>query len=243
MGWFSDALFGERKRMDPNIINSHMSKYDSMVDEQEKGARDAMDPNSPRNRQMRDQLRAQSFDMTSAQNQGLMSAAAMSNVSPGQAAMQMQSNMSSARNQMGTQMTGLMSSQFNTGMGMFGNAMQSRKAQGERGANMYMAQVEAHNQARQSKIDMVAGMAEAALGAGASFAQLSDVRFKENIELVGKSPKGVNIYEFDYKNKSHGEGRYRGVMAQEVPNAAVKDDDGYLGVDYNKVDVKFERII
>ena len=224
MGWFSDALFGERKRMDPNIINSHMSKYDSMVDEQEKVARDAMDPNSPRNRQMRDQLRAQSFDMTSAQNQGLMSAAAMSNVSPGQAAMQMQSNMSSARNQMGTQMTGLMSSQFNTGMGMFGNAMQSRKEQGERGANMYMAQVEAHNQARQSNIDMVAGMAEAALGAG-------------------ESPKGVNIYEFDYKNKSHGEGRYRGVMAQEVPNAAVKDDDGYLGVDYNKVDVKFERII
>ena len=62
------------------------------------------------------------------------------------------------------------------------------------------------------------------------------------IDLVGKSPKGVNIYEFDYKDKSYGEGRYRGVMAQEVPNASLKDKDGYLRVNYNKLDVNFERI-
>ena len=71
----------------------------------------------------------------------------------------------------------------------------------------------------------------------------SDITLKENIELVGKSNSGINIYHFDYKDKSYGEGRYKGVMAQEVPNASFKNKDGYLWVDYNKIDVNFRRIV
>tara|TARA_R100000234_G_scaffold11947_1_gene6622 strand:+ start:2438 stop:2929 length:492 start_codon:yes stop_codon:yes gene_type:complete len=70
----------------------------------------------------------------------------------------------------------------------------------------------------------------------------SDRVLKENIDLVGKSNSGINIYEFDYKDKSYGEGRYRGVMAQEVPNASSTGNDGYLEVDYSKIDVDFKRI-
>jgi len=70
----------------------------------------------------------------------------------------------------------------------------------------------------------------------------SDIRLKENIELIGKSSLGINIYEFDYINKLHGEGRYRGVMAQEVPEASFLHEDGYLWVDYSKVDVLFEKV-
>jgi len=70
----------------------------------------------------------------------------------------------------------------------------------------------------------------------------SDVRLKENIELVGKSPSGINIYEFDYKNKSYGEGRYRGAMAQEVTKASIKGKNGYLAVDYSKLDINFRRV-
>ena len=241
MGWFSDALFGERKRMNPNKINDMMSKYDSMVDEQEKFARDAMDPNSQRNRQLQNQVRQQSFDMTSAQNQGLMSAAAMGNVSQGQLAMQMQSNMSTARNQLGSQMQGLLNSQFNTGMSMFGESMASRRDQGERQANMYMQQINAANERRQQNVGIVTGLIEAGLGA-AGTAMSSDNALKENIKLVDKSPSGINIYEFDYKDKSYGKGRYKGVIAQEVPNASFLNKDGYLWVDYSKLDVNCERI-
>ena len=56
----------------------------------------------------------------------------------------------------------------------------------------------------------------------------SDIRLKENIELIGKSNLGINIYEFDYIDKSYGDGRYRGVMAQEVPWASIKDGDEYI---------------
>tara|TARA_R100001369_G_scaffold33603_1_gene58697 strand:+ start:1645 stop:2718 length:1074 start_codon:yes stop_codon:yes gene_type:complete len=66
----------------------------------------------------------------------------------------------------------------------------------------------------------------------------SDVRLKEDIELIGKSPAGVNIYSFKYKDK---EGKYEGVMAQEVPWASQLNKNGYLEVDYSKIDVEFKK--
>ena len=42
-----------------------------------------------------------------------------------------------------------------------------------------------------------------------------------------------------YKDK---EGRYKGVMAQEVPWASFFDNNGYLMVDYSKLDVDFVKI-
>ena len=79
-------------------------------------------------------------------------------------------------------------------------------------------------------------------GYGAPWQWNSDITLKENIELVGKSKSGVNIYEFDYINKKYGNGRYRGVMAQEVPSASFVGPEGTLMVDYSKLDVQFEEL-
>ena len=68
----------------------------------------------------------------------------------------------------------------------------------------------------------------------------SDRRLKENIELVGKSSSGINVYQWNYK--SYPGKRYQGVMADEVPNASVVMPDGYLAVDYSKVDVDFVEV-
>ena len=64
----------------------------------------------------------------------------------------------------------------------------------------------------------------------AATAMMSDKNSKKNIKHVGKSKNGINIYEFEYKDKKYGEGRYRGVIAQEVPWASVQTKE-YLGVD------------
>jgi hypothetical protein len=74
---------------------------------------------------------------------------------------------------------------------------------------------------------------------GNFFSGFSDVRLKEDIRLIGKSPSGINIYEFKYKHTS---GTWQGVMAQEVPWARTMTDTGYYMVDYSKVDVEFRRI-
>jgi hypothetical protein len=67
----------------------------------------------------------------------------------------------------------------------------------------------------------------------------SDSRLKEDIRLVGKSPMGINIYSFKYKQSA---GTYEGVMAQEVPWARQITDTGFYMVDYSKVDVEFRRL-
>ena len=68
---------------------------------------------------------------------------------------------------------------------------------------------------------------------------LSDIQLKEDIKLTGKSPLGLNVYSFKYKGE---DGIYQGVMAQEVPWASSIAENGYLQVDYSKVDVEFKRI-
>ena len=238
MGWFSDALFGKKKRMDKNKINDYMKPYTQMIDEQEDIARQMMDPNSRMNLQQQQSMRSNQFDAIGAQNQGLMAAANSSGMSSGQAAMQSRQNSNTGRAQMGGQFQGLLASQNQTGLGMLGNVMGMRQGEGERQSNMYMQEVNAHNAARQQNMSMATSL----VGAAASFA--SDKRLKNNIKLVGKSPKGVNVYEFEYKNKGYGIGTYRGVMSDEVPFAAMKDGSGYEFVNYSHpdLDVEFKRI-
>ena len=64
---------------------------------------------------------------------------------------------------------------------------------------------------------------------------------KENIEEVGESLDGHNIYEWNYIG---GFSRYRGVMAQEVmkvvPEAVTIMRNGFLGVHYDMIDVDME---
>ena len=74
------------------------------------------------------------------------------------------------------------------------------------------------------------------------FASASDIKLKENIEQIGISPQGYKIYEFNYKGFTD---RWRGAMAQDVVKKnpmAVGIRDGYLTVDYSKIDVNMEVV-
>ena len=76
------------------------------------------------------------------------------------------------------------------------------------------------------------------------FCTKSDITFKENIELIGKSEFGINIYKFNYINH---EGLYEGVIAQELigteyESALMLDENNLYMVDYSKIDVEFKRI-
>lgn len=72
----------------------------------------------------------------------------------------------------------------------------------------------------------------------------SDISYKENIKLIGKSASDINIYEFNYIGE---EGLYQGVIAQELvgtkfENALSLNNEGKYLVDYNQIDVQFKRI-
>jgi tape measure domain-containing protein len=77
----------------------------------------------------------------------------------------------------------------------------------------------------------------------------SDKRLKKNISYVGTNDKGINVYDFEYKNQYQdalGSGRYRGVLAQEVekqvPGAVTSGGNGFKMVDYDKLGMGMEQI-
>jgi hypothetical protein len=71
---------------------------------------------------------------------------------------------------------------------------------------------------------------------------VSDISLKENIQFIGKSPKGINIYNFNYKGDSI---LYQGVIANELigtefESAVIMGDT--LKVNYSLIDVLFKKI-
>ena len=92
------------------------------------------------------------------------------------------------------------------------------------------------------------GLSIASLGV-ALLGFMSDIRLKQNIRRVGKSPTGYSIYEWEYK--SDPETRYRGAIAQDVlklnPMAVgirkePNSDEGHFYVDYSKIDIDMEVV-
>ena len=75
-------------------------------------------------------------------------------------------------------------------------------------------------------------------GMSGMMGSISDKRLKHNYYVVGKSPSGINIYEFSYLGSN---ARYQGVMADEVPQASFNIGE-YLAVDYSKIDVSFKQV-
>ena len=233
MGWLSDKLFGKRKSIDPAKIAAMMKPSKDMMYAQIDMSRDLMDPNSQLNMRMRNLMAQRSAESGAQAAQQMQKMGAQTGMSPAQAMMQQRMAMNQSMGQ-GQQnyMQGLMGNQ-RFGGGLLSAGVGHQTGLSENMANAYMGNVNAHNARRGANMSMAGSILGGFIG--------SDKKLKENIELVGTSPKGYNIYEFDYKDKSYGEGRYRGVMAQEVPEASI-NINGTLMVNYDKLDVDFERI-
>jgi len=112
--------------------------------------------------------------------------------------------------------------------------------------NRYQAEMMGHmkmqNAAEMAKAAQTAATFEA-VGGIAQSAIGSDRKLKKNIKLIGDSPSGLKIYAFEYIDKIFGEGRFQGVMSDEIPQEAViKHQDGYDRVNYSKLDVEFKQI-
>jgi hypothetical protein len=72
-------------------------------------------------------------------------------------------------------------------------------------------------------------------------AQLSDIRVKHDVVLLGHLDNGLGYYRFSYNGSDKS---YVGVMAQEVekvmPGAVARGSDGYLRVFYDKLGLQMQ---
>jgi hypothetical protein len=101
-------------------------------------------------------------------------------------------------------------------------------------ANMLSSQVGAAAQITGAAIQGATGMFNPI--------QLSDRSLKKNINKIGESPSGINIYSFEFKNPKYGKGLFQGVMSDEVPQEAVVNNGIHDMVDYSILDVEFKQI-
>ncbi len=78
---------------------------------------------------------------------------------------------------------------------------------------------------------------------GAVGGYFSDVKLKNHIEYMGRSPSGLPIFRFNYDDVK---GRYEGTIAQEImsirPDAVERDKNGYWRVLYDKIDIEFKQL-
>jgi len=143
--------------------------------------------------------------------------------------------------------------------GAIGSSMGGWSNVGQLGVGKYNADVNAYSAQQQasaagsaglgSALGSIAGAAASLYGTNTLTAAIaarptSDIRTKQNIEVVGMLPNGLTIYEFEYKpefkdSPTAGHGRFRGLMAHEVervvPDAVFTTADGYKAVDYSMV--------
>jgi hypothetical protein len=78
-------------------------------------------------------------------------------------------------------------------------------------------------------------------GGGRMGGRRSDIRLRHDITLLGRLDNGLGFYRFAYNGSNKA---YVGVLAQEVqaimPEAVVRDRDGYLSVIYDKLGLEFQ---
>ena len=90
----------------------------------------------------------------------------------------------------------------------------------------------------------IASTAATTFGSGGLNWMGSDRRLKENIKKIGESISGLGIYKFNYIGKAK---QYIGAMADEVikvvPEAVTTMSNGFLGVNYNLIDVQFKEVV
>ena len=165
MGWFSDALFGKRKKMNIDTINEYYKPYTSIINQQGDIANQMLDSNSLLNMQRQNMVRNQSFDMAGMQNQQTMKLGAMTGMSAGQMLANTGANSSRARGELGMQFNNLLSSQYDRGLGLLGQVGQARQGEADREANQYLAGVNAHNARRQGNMQMGVDLLGLAVGA------------------------------------------------------------------------------
>tara|TARA_Y100001963_G_C6779005_1_gene448883 strand:- start:1818 stop:2900 length:1083 start_codon:yes stop_codon:yes gene_type:complete len=120
------------------------------------------------------------------------------------------------------------------------------------GANQALQQAYANQMMAGAGMANLMGQQSASLyGLAGSYAQAggqmigsaaSDRRLKKNINKIGESSSGLNIYSFEFKDSKYGEGVFQGVMSDEIPQKFVRTINGYDIVDYSMLDVEFKQI-
>ena len=175
-----------------------------------------------------------SIGQQEAQNQRLRAQGAQQ-VQVGQAAVDLQQRQGQAAVQQAE------SGRISTLLGMEYGELQAAQAGVQAAYQNQQSAIAMDMERRGQNMAMTGQIIGGVLGAAGS-AIGSDRKLKKNINKIGESPSGLNIYSFEYKNSKYGEGLFQGVMSDEIPQEAVINNGEYDVVNYSMLDVEFKQI-
>tara|TARA_R100000808_G_scaffold6623_1_gene19535 strand:- start:16756 stop:17367 length:612 start_codon:yes stop_codon:yes gene_type:complete len=164
MGWFSDALFGKRKRLDQSKLDDYMAPTRQLVEQQKDIAQQMLDPNSQMQQEQRALMNQQYSDQVAQQNQDLQATAAMRGVSPGQIAQMQRASMNQSRGQFASSMKDLAMQQQSGGLNLLGQMTGWQEKMDSNRANAYVQQINAHNQRRAGNMSMAGSLLGGVIG-------------------------------------------------------------------------------
>jgi len=154
MGWFSDMMYGKRKKLDIDVMNEKYKAYTDFMGEQEGIARQMMDPKSMLNFSQQNFLRQNQYDFANMQNRQLKKVGAMTGMSPGQTTANIMANMNTMRGDANRQFQEMLFNQYDKGLGLLQGVGQMKLGEASRQGDLYMAQINAHNARRQANMQM-----------------------------------------------------------------------------------------
>jgi len=139
-------------------------------------------------------------------------------------------------------------SQVGTGasFGQMQSGYQGLDLMGAEQANLNRQSQEAIGRRNNRTMQNAAMWQAAGSAIGGIASAFSDISLKTNIKFENKIKNNLPIYTFEYINKNHGDGRFEGVMAQDVektyPQAVSISPEGYKMVDYSQIGIEFRRV-
>jgi hypothetical protein len=167
--WFSDALFGERQRIDPNKINDYMEPYNEMLSQFKTMGEDMMDPMSQASQNYYNQMQSTAQTQGGLNMQNIQKLTSMNNMSPAAALANIRGGNKELMGGVQDQFSNFMRQREGQGISLLGQYMQGQQGEGERQSNMHIQQVNAHNAARSSNIQMGMDVLGMGLNFGSNF--------------------------------------------------------------------------
>jgi D-ribose pyranose/furanose isomerase RbsD len=166
MGWFSDPLFGERKRISLDKIAEFQKPTQDLIDERLDISEEMRDPNSALNMQMRNLMTQNQAQMQQTTASQMQKQAAMGGMSQGQLMSQMRQSQNEAMGDLNQQFNQGMMGRYNQGLDLMGGVMQQQQSLNENMANAYVQNINAANAARNQNM----GITMSVLGGAADVA-------------------------------------------------------------------------
>ena len=169
MGWFSDALWGKKQRIDQNKINDYYAPVQEMLDKFKNLGEDYMDPSSGAYQSRLNMMRNNAYSQGNVNMQNIQKLTSMGNMNSGSAYANILGGNQELLGGVNQGFDKFMQQRETSGISLLDRYMRGQEGQADRQSNMHIQQVNAQNASRAANQQMGVSVLGMGLDFGAGF--------------------------------------------------------------------------